>query len=213
MTKIKICGLSRFEDVEAINRAKPDYCGFVVNYPKSPRNISVEHLIELTKKVDSTIIPVGVFVDEPIKSIAELLNLGIIGVAQLHGNEDESYVKALQSLAPGKSVWKAFTVRTTNDIQQAQQSAADLVILDNGKGTGKPFCWKLAAQLQRPFMLAGGLTPENLEQAEMALHPYGFDLSGGVETFGIKDAEKISRAVGAVKKFNLTYSNQPYQIH
>jgi phosphoribosylanthranilate isomerase len=199
MTKIKICGLSRLCDIDYVNAAKPDWCGFIVNFPKSHRNVTPEKVRELVKNLDGAVKPVGVFVDQPVEDVAALLKDGTIAVAQLHGHEDEDYIKALRSAAPGKTVWKAFKIRSSADLAAANDSSADLVILDNGYGTGQSFDWSLAGGVQRSFLLAGGLTPENIPQAVQMLHPYGLDLSSGVETEKKKDREKIMAAVAAAR--------------
>ena len=200
MTRIKICGLSRPEDVEAVNEALPDYCGFVVNFPKSRRNVSPERLRVLRERLDRRVIPAGVFVDQSPELVAALQNEGAIDVAQLHGHEDEDYISRLRDLTGGKPVWKAFRVRTPADIEAARRSAADRVVLDNGAGTGTAFDWSLVRDMGRPWILAGGLTPETIPDAVRVLRPWGADLSGGVETNGLKDRRKILAAVEAVKK-------------
>ena len=200
MTKIKICGLSRPEDAEAVNAARPDYCGFVVNFPKSPRNVSPERLRVLRERLDGGIVPVGVFVDEPPESVAALQNGGAIAVAQLHGRESEEYIFHLRELTHGKPVWKAYKVRTAADVEAARRSSADMVLLDNGAGTGAAFDWTLIQDIGRLWILAGGLTPESLPDAIARLRPWGVDISGGVETDGKKDRAKILASVEAARK-------------
>ena len=199
MTRIKICGLSRPEDVEAVNAAKPDFCGFVINFPKSRRNVSPERLRALRERLDGDIIPAGVFVNQPPELVAELQNQGVITVAQLHGSEDETYLARLRELTGGKPVWKAFRVRTAADVEAARRSTADRFLLDNGTGTGAAFDWKLVGDMGRRGILAGGLTPENLPEAVRVLNPWCADLSSGVETDGRKDPAKILAAVEAVR--------------
>jgi phosphoribosylanthranilate isomerase len=198
-TKIKICGLSRPCDIQYVNEAKPDYCGFIVNFPKSHRNVAPDTVRALVKDLDPAITPVGVFVNQPAADVAALLLDGTIRVAQLHGSEDEDYISSLRALAPGKTIWKAFKVRTPEDVAVANTSSADLVLLDNGAGTGETFDWSLTALAQRPYLLAGGLTPQNLPQAIRGAHPYGVDLSSGVETDKVKDRAKVLAAVAAVR--------------
>lgn len=108
MTKIKICGLFRSCDIDYVNEAKPDYCGFIINFPKSHRNLTPEQVRTLRERMDSAVSPVGVFVDEAPETVAALLKEGTISVAQLHGHEDENYIAALRALAPGCTIWKAF---------------------------------------------------------------------------------------------------------
>ncbi len=197
---IKICGLSRPCDIDFVNEARPDYCGFIINFPRSRRNVSPEQVRKLSEKLDSDIFPVGVFVDQPVETAAALLNENIIRIAQLHGHEDDAYISALRSLAPGHPVWKAFRVRTAEDLDSAAASSADLVLLDNGYGTGEAFDWSLLDGFRQPYLLAGGLTPETIPAAAAQLHPLGADLSSGVETEGVKDRSKILQAVAAARK-------------
>lgn len=200
MTKIKICGLFRPCDVEFINEARPDYCGFIIDFPKSHRNVSPNQVRSLVEHLDPVITPVGVFVDRPVAEVAALLNDEIISVAQLHGEEDEDYLAALRTLTGGKPVWKAFKVRNPADLAKANSSSADQILLDNGYGTGACFDWDLAGKVKRPFFLAGGLNVSNLAQAIAEVAPLGVDLSSGVETDRRKDREKILAAVTAVRE-------------
>ena len=200
MTRIKICGLYRLEDVRYVNQAKPDWCGFVVNFPKSHRSLTPEQVRLLRKGLHLTVIPVGVFVDQTVEVVAALLNDRTLSIAQLHGHEDAAYIAALRAAAPGCPVWKAFRIRNVEDLAAANASSADLVILDNGYGTGAAFDWSLASGVTRPYLLAGGLTPENIPEAIARLHPYGLDLSSGVETEKMKDLSKIQAAVTAARK-------------
>ncbi len=199
MTKIKICGLFQLRDIAAVNAARPDYCGFVLNFPKSHRCVTPAQVRALTASLDPAITPVGVFVDQPVETVAALQNAGTISVAQLHGHEDEAYIAALRARTCGKPVWKAFRIRSEVDLAAAGSSSADLVVLDNGYGTGRAFDWSLAGGVTRPFLLAGGLTPENIPEAIRQLHPFGLDISSGVETAKQKDPAKILAAVQAAR--------------
>ena len=200
MTKIKICGLFRPCDIEYVNAVRPDWCGFIVNFPKSHRNRTPDQVRALRRGLAEGVVPVGVFVDQPVEDVAALLNDGTISVAQLHGHEDAAYIAALRAAAPGHPVWRAFKGRGPEDLEAAGASPADLVILDNGYGTGETFDWSMAGGVARPFLLAGGLTPENIPDAIRLLHPYGLDISSGVETDKQKDPEKIRAAVAAARK-------------
>lgn len=200
MTKIKICGLFQSQDVDYINEARPDWCGFILNFPKSHRNITVERLRALRGHLAEGVAPVGVFVDQPMETVAALLGEGLISIAQLHGHEDGAYIAALRALAPGKPIWRAFQIRSASDAREAKLCPADLVVLDGGQGAGQVFDWSLIRKIRRPFLLAGGLTPESIPQAVRALHPYGVDLSSGVETDKQKDRSKILAAVAAARK-------------
>lgn len=199
MTKIKICGLYRPEDIQTVNRAKPDWCGFIINFPKSHRSLTPAQARELRRDLDRSVTPVGVFVDQPVEDVARLLAGGTISIAQLHGHEDGAYIAALRAAVPGCPVWKAFKIRSAGDLEAVNSSPADLVVLDNGYGTGAAFDWTLAAGVTRPYLLAGGLTPENIPRAIARLHPWGLDISSGVETGKKKDFHKIQAAVHAAR--------------
>ena len=142
-TRIKICGLSRMEDIGYVNEALPDYCGFVIGVPSSRRNVTVEQLVSLKERLSDRICPVGVFVNAEQELVAELLNVGVIDIAQLHGREDEIYIRRLRDLTD-KPLIKAFSVQNLSDLETAEKSSADLVLLDHGKGgTGASFEWEL----------------------------------------------------------------------
>ncbi len=203
MTNIKICGLSRPIDIDWVNEAQPDYCGFIINVAKSRRNITPTVLRRLRSRLDESIVPVGVFVDEPPDTIISLAGDHTLGAVQLHGSEDETYISNLKKKIE-VPVIKAFRVTSPESLRQAEKSSADLVLLDNGGGgTGLTFDWTLLNNMERPYFLAGGLGPHNLEEALKTLRPWGVDMSSGVETDGIKDKEKILAAVAAVRRIKL----------
>ena len=198
MTKIKLCGLKRPQDIQAANELLPAYIGFVFA-PKSRRYVHPDRAEELRRMLNPGIIPVGVFVNETPETVAALLDRGIIDIAQLHGKEDEAYIRRLRQLTK-KPLIQAFRVDTPADVAAAQASPADYVLLDSGAGgTGTCFDWSLLQNIQRPYFLAGGLTPENVGGAVAALHPYAVDVSSGIETDGAKDKEKMTQFVRAVR--------------
>lgn len=198
-TRIKICGLTRPEDIQAVNQAKPDFCGFIVEFPKSRRNVTVDQLRKLREKLDENILPAGVFVNAPSELPAMLLNEGTIALAQLHGQEDEEYITRLKGMTDQLLI-KAFSIKTEEDVEQALRSGADYILLDQGAGgTGETFDWNLVPSIKRPWFLAGGLGCDNLETAIQRLHPWAVDLSSSVETDGHKDPDKILKAVQAVR--------------
>lgn len=189
MKEVKVCGLTRPADIEGVNIARPDYCGFIINYPKSPRSLSARDVVSLLGKLNPAIVPVGVFVDQPLEVVASVLNSSGISVAQLHGQEDEAYIRRLRLLTD-KPIWKAFEIQGQADIIRAAKSTADFLLLDAGKGGGIAFDWGLIDGFQRPFGLAGGLNLENLPKA-LRTRASLLDISSGVETGGVKDPEKI----------------------
>ncbi len=202
-TKIKICGLRRREDILAVNEAKPDYCGFIIEFPKSFRSVTAEEVRNLVKDLIPEIQPVGVFVNAPMELVRELLDDGILAIAQLHGQEDEACIRELKTYTD-KPIIKAFSIKTAEDIKKALQSPADYILLDQGGGgTGKTFDWSLIPEIRRPFFLAGGIGAANLEQAIREIHPYAVDLSSSVETEKWKDPVKIRQVVDIVRRAEL----------
>lgn len=229
MTKIKICGLRRPEDIAYVNEARPDYCGFVIDVPFSSRSISPEELSRLRESLDDSIHPVGVFVNAPPELVAGLLKENVIRTAQLHGQEDERYLAAVRALcgdrrvlsetepachasppdpAPVPALWKAFSILGEKDLVRAQESSADMVLLDHGRGgTGRSFDWDLLNgppdTFSRPYILAGGLSPANIPEVIRRYRPWAIDLSSSVETDGHKDLSKIKAAMAAVRSVEL----------
>lgn len=200
MTRIKICGLSRPEDIEAVNEAGPDFAGFVVEVPGSRRSVSREELKVLAGSLRKEIKGVGVFVDAPEELVAGLLNEGTIALAQLHGREDEAYIRRLRKLTD-KPLIQAFSIKTEQDMERALRTTADYPLLDQGKGgTGQVFDWSLIREIRRPWFLAGGIGEQNLRQAVFQIRPWAVDLSSSLETDGRKDPEKIRRVMELMKK-------------
>ncbi|WP_026517740.1 phosphoribosylanthranilate isomerase [Butyrivibrio sp. MC2021] len=197
MTKIKLCGLSRTEDIEAVNQLLPDFMGFVF-YEKSVRNVSLDRAKELKALLDSRIKAVGVFVDEDPEFIKKLSSENVIDIIQLHGSEDEAYVENIKA-ATGRPVIQAFKVKEPQDVEKANNSKADYILLDSGMGTGKPFNWELLQGIKRDYFLAGGLFPENVKEAIETVKPYAVDVSSGIETDKKKDVDKMRRFVDNVR--------------
>lgn len=195
--RVKTCGLFRTEDIVVANELRPDCVGFVF-WPKSRRYVTPEAAAGLRMLLSPDIPAVGVFVDEDPTVVADLLQQGTIQVAQLHGHEDETYIAALRQTTSAP-IWKAFKLRTPEDAAAAEASAADLVLLDNGYGTGETFDWSLVRDVHRPYLLAGGLTPENVTEAVKTLEPFGVDVSSGIETDGHKDPDKMRMFLDAVR--------------
>lgn len=198
MTEIKLCGLSRPCDIQIANELKPQYIGFVFA-PKSKRYVKPEKARELKQMLAPNIKAVGVFVNEKPETIAAFLNNGLIDVAQLHGDESDDYIMQLRKYTD-RPIIKAFRIKTTEDIADAKQSAANYVLLDSGAGTGAVFDWNLIHSIQRPYFLAGGLQSGNVRAAIRTLRPFAVDVSSGIETNGVKDKTKMAAFVAAVRK-------------
>ena len=198
MTRIKLCGLTRTCDIEWANALMPDYIGFVFAR-KSRRAVSPMNAKALREKLNAGIRAVGVFVNEAPEVVAALLNDGIIDLAQLHGGEDEAYIKSLRRLTD-RPLIQAFRMEGPADTDRAFQSSADYVLLDNGAGgTGTAFDWTLLKGFGRPYFLAGGLAPDNVAQAIKAVRPFAVDVSSGIETSGVKDHKKMTAFVNAAR--------------
>ena len=197
MTKMKFCGLTGESDIDVANELRPEYVGFVFA-PKSKRYVTPERAAELKRQLAAGIKAVGVFVNDDLYHVAELLNRGIIDIAQLHGSEDEEYIGHLRQLT-GKPIIRAYRIKTAEDIAEAEKCTADHVLLDSGAGTGEVFDWKLIKNMKRPYFLAGGLSPDNVENAVEQLSPYAVDVSSGIETDGVKDKAKMAAFAAAVR--------------
>ena len=198
MVKIKICGLKRLADIEMANKYKPDYIGFV--FADTKRKVSHELAAELKDNLDSDIIAVGVFVDADIEEILKLYRDGVIDVAQLHGAESEEYIKALKEKTNHElKIINAIEMSQDKDLLKYEDSIADYLLLDSGKGSGKTFDWNLIRKdLKKDFFLAGGLNVSNINQAIDEFNPYAVDLSSSLEVDGFKDENKIKEIMEAI---------------
>ncbi len=196
MTKIKLCGMMRHEDVEAANLCRPDYIGFIF-WPESRRYVTRELAAELKRTLAPSIQAVGVFVDEDLAVVKDLFNQGIIDIAQLHGHETEEDVETLK--AAGVPVIRTFRDINPQSLKKAEASHADYVLFDAGMGQGAVFDWKLIQGVKRPFFLAGGLHLGNVRGAIDMLNPYAVDVSSGVEPDGFKAPEKMREFIQRVR--------------
>ena len=224
MVKLKICGMRRPEDMEMANKYKPDYIGFV--FAESPRKVSYDQARELSGLLSEDIVPVGVFVNEHMKLIVDLFKDGIIEMAQLHGDEDENYIKNLKAKSLEQTgseipVINAIEIRDTDDdaddcddtedinynkrLLEWRDSVSDYFILDSGKGSGKTFDWDLIDKdnefFKNSIFLAGGLNSENISSAIEEFNPFAVDLSSSVETNGFKDEKKIKEIVEIIENY------------
>ena len=202
--KIKLCGIRREEDAEYLKEFPPDYAGFV--FAESKRKVTLKQAEKLSALLLPSIIKVGVFVNQPLEEMPDFADA--ISVYQLHGDEDGEYIDRLRQILPQDcEIWKAVRVSTKEDIVKADGLNADKLLLDAFSknaygGTGKAFDWELISKtrISKPFFAAGGITAENLEKAAVTLKPYGIDLSGGIETNGFKDREKIKQIIEIAHK-------------
>ncbi len=190
--RIKICGLTRREDVEAAVAAGASYLGFIF-HPASPRYVTPEQVAELRQGVKIPV--VGVFVDTPADRVCEIMAQCDLDIAQLHGHETAEDIRRIGV----HRVWKAVKLRNRTDIEAAAQLPAAAILADAAVGTGGTgvVCdWTLAAEAARKMnlVLAGGLNPENIVEAWNTVKPYALDLCSGVEAApGRKDHRKINK--------------------
>ncbi len=206
MVKIKFCGMTCLEDIDAANQVRPDYVGFVFAAGRR-RTVTLRQAEEFRKRLSPDILAVGVFVDDPVSLPADLLSRGVIDLAQLHGHEDGAYLARLRSLTH-KPLIQAYRIQKPGDVEAASNSGADYILLDAGTGGGVPFDWELlrregTGSLGRPYFLAGGLCPENVGEALSRFRPYAVDVSSGIETDGRKDLRKMEAFACAVRKDSL----------
>ena len=201
MTKIKICGLKTIEDIEAVNRWKPDFAGFV--FASGKRQITPGQAAELRRALDPKIQAVGVFVNAPPEEAAALAEAEVIQYIQLHGDEDAAYMEALRKQTD-KPLIKAVAARSREEILEAEKLPCEYLLLDAYKkgspgGNGETFDWKIIPPLEKPWFLAGGLSPENVEQAIKICRPFGVDVSSGVEIQGKKSEQRIREFIEKVR--------------
>lgn len=201
MTKVKICGIKRIEDVAYVNTYKPEYIGFVFA-PGRKRTVTFEQAQLLKTRLNPDIKAVGVFVDAELDEVVQLFKAGVIDIAQLHGKEDEAYVAALREQVSEAQIIKAFVIDGAEAIEHARAFPCDYLLLDGGLGQGETFDWSLVSAIDKPFFLAGGLSAENVRAAISTVNPFAVDVSSNVETDGFKDSKKIKQFIDKVREEN-----------
>ena len=185
---LKICGITRVEDMLAVGRAGADYAGIIM-VPRSPRFVPRDRIAELASAAPDAK-KVFVVRDLPLDELNALIAEFHPHAVQLHGSETAGYARGVT----GAEVWKAFNLNSETVLAEAEAFPCAMVVADSGGGTGRPCDWTLAARLAsvRPILLAGGVTPDNVREAIGRVKPAGIDVSGGVESApGIKDGKLI----------------------
>ncbi len=209
---IKFCGLKRFADIGYANITVPDYAGFV--FAKSKRQVTFNEAKALSEQLIPEIKKVGVFVNTSIDDIIKYA--GIIDIFQLHGYENDDYIRKLKKILPhNKEVWKAFRIKDEDNLYSAVKSSADMILLDSFSrnsfgGTGKNINMDILINSHelksRPYFLAGGLDAENIIDVITKLNPHGIDISSGIEINGINDLKKMREIISVLKENNC-YAN------
>lgn len=199
--RIKICGLTRAQDVKNAVAEGADALGFVL-YAPSPRAVTAEQAAQLIKEVPAFVTTVALFVNESAEEIQRVLSICSFDLLQFHGDESPEFCRQFN-----RPYMKAIRVRSADDIHSAVQQYPDTkaLLLDAyvenlPGGTGQAFDWRLIPQLSVPWVLAGGLNPTNVAEAINQVTPFAVDISGGVEASkGIKDRKKIQEFISEVR--------------
>lgn len=204
--RIKICGLTRSEDVKAAVSAGADAIGFV--FTASPRRISINVANQLSGYVPRGVLRVGLFLDQDRHEIEQVVNSVPLDILQFHGNETEQECRVFNL------PWlKAVAMENAQSLELAEREfpgAVGLLLDSHSKGkrggSGKRFDWSLTRAVEKPVWLAGGLNAANVGQAIQTVRPYAVDVSSGVETKpGIKSASMMNEFVKAVRKAESEY--------
>ena len=199
--RIKICGLTRVEDVSSAVEAGADAVGFV--FTESPRRISTDIAIQLVNCVPNDVLSVGLFLNQERSEIDRVINSVPLDVLQFHGSETEQECMAFDL------PWlKAVAMENSESARQAERDFPNAMglLLDSHKtgkrgGSGKVFDWSFSRPVSKPVWLAGGLNPENVAEAIRIVNPYAVDVSSGVEESpGIKDTARIMAFVSAARQ-------------
>lgn len=195
IVKVKICGVTNYEDAAAAVDMGADLLGFNF-YPKSPRYVSVEKAVEIINKLPAFIDIAGVFVNAPLEQIREVMSTCQLNWVQLHGDEDPEFCQSFVSL--NVRTIKALRVKEQKDIRQAERYFTDAILLDafdpeKYGGTGITFDWNIIGHIGKRIFLAGGINPDNVVSA-VELGVYGIDICSGVESEpGKKDHKKMKK--------------------
>ncbi len=209
MTRIKICGITRAQDLHAVAHGGADAVGLVF-YEKSPRHVTLSHAVELSRVLPPFVTTVGLFVNPAAEYVREVLARVSLDVLQFHGEETPEFCERF-----GKPYLKAIRVKADVDLVQcatryagAQGLLLDAYVEGTHGGTGEQFDWALIPHdLALPVILSGGLHAGNVAEAIAQVRPYAVDVSSGVEASkGIKDAAKVAAFIKEVKDVDLQLS-------
>ncbi|OON97740.1 MAG: N-(5'-phosphoribosyl)anthranilate isomerase [Candidatus Epulonipiscioides saccharophilum] len=195
-SKIKICGIKSIQDLEAINKYKPDYIGLI--FADSKRRVTPEQALNIKNHLVDNISTVGVFVNEDVDKVAEIALSTDLHLIQLHGDEDALYIQKLKALT-NKKIIKAVRVKDSLQILEADMLPCDFLLLDTFSqnsygGVGQTFDYSLIPNMKHPYFLAGGLNIRNIDNA-ISLNPFALDINSGVEVNGSKNYHKIKEII------------------
>ena len=200
-TKIKICGLTRKEDIQIANRYKPDFIGFV--FAEGRRKISFSTAESLRGELSKEIKVVGVFVNESLDSLQAIIKNNLVDLIQLHGDETASYLLKLKEITD-KPIIKAIRTKSRDYIKSQLLLKSDYILFDSYKkglygGSGIAFDYSMLPEINKPFFIAGGLNRDNILDYIVRTKPYGVDISSGVESNGVKDEGKIAEIIQMIR--------------
>lgn len=206
MIAVKFCGMRRRQDIEYVNECCPDYVGFILS-EGFRRSVDMGTFYELKTYLDKHIKCVGVFVNEPVENILHCVYNENLDVIQLHGDENEEYIKMLRRDFSGE-IWKAVRAKSVEDIERERKKSCDKLLIDSFVensygGTGKRINTEVvkSAKIDKPFFIAGGITEANIAEIVRETNPYGIDLSSGIETDGVKDHSKMKTIIEAARRY------------
>lgn len=209
MLRVKICGITNIEDAYTAIEYGADALGFVF-YAKSPRSVTPDTAKPIISALPPLITTIGVFVDEYMANIEQIVSFAGIDVIQLHGSEPPEYC------VTDKKIIKAVRIKDIADIDPLElYETVSAFLLDTYSphahgGTGEIFNWEIAVKAKKSgrIILAGGLTPDNIEEAVSIVQPYGVDVSSGVEGSekGLKDHKKLKLFIERAKKASMMYA-------
>lgn len=191
MTLIKICGIHDPSTIPFLNQFHPDFVGFV--FAPSIRQVSRDQARQLRQMLDPSIPTVGVFVNEGIDQMLEPFNDGSISYIQLHSQENKDKIRVLQQAG-------AKVIQVRRQLTEQRPSTADILLYDNSAGQGRQLNWRQLPSQPQPQLLAGGITPDNVQNALQLTGADGVDVSSGIETDGQKDPAKIKQFISNVRE-------------
>ena len=204
MTKIKICGITNKTDALAASELGVDMLGFVF-YKKSKRYVTPAMAEDIINELPPFMGKIGIFVDETKEDVIRIAEDAGLNILQFHGSENPGYCASFRDKY---KIIKAFRVVTKSDLKVVNDYETDYYLFDAYKsacvgGTGETFDWNILKDFEilKPFILSGGLSPENVERAIKEVMPYAVDVSSGVESApGKKDASLLKKFVANVRK-------------
>ena len=204
--KIKLSGLRCEQDVDYVNEVRPDWAGVMLSR-RFRRCVDFDQARQLRRRLRDDIPLVGIFVNDKFSDVLVALRQGIVDMVQLQGTESEEYITSLQMMSYGKPIIKACELHTPDVLHYAEDSAADHVLLYCPATQPPEARWDAVKDMKRPFLLAGGLTPENLSDVVESVHPWGVDLCSGVEHCAgtehwVKDRRRMLDAVALARSLN-----------